>query len=116
MRLVFKRYIGIALVLLVALTGQAMAIARGAPGPAGLVELCTGGGPVMVYVDEDGEPVGAPHLCPEYALSLILQVAEPETQPYRADEPRRLATVRAELQNTELPQPPMLARAPPLAL
>ncbi|MDU9004014.1 hypothetical protein [Sedimentitalea todarodis] len=113
---VFKRYIGTALVLMLALTGQAMAIARGAPGPAGQVELCTGGGPVMVYLDETGAPVGPPHICPDFALSLILQVAEPEMRPQPVDAPYRLATVRADLQNTELPQPPMLARAPPPGL
>lgn len=113
---VFKRYIGVVLVLMVALTGQAMAIARGAPGSTGQVELCTGSGPVMVYVDENGTPVGPPHLCPEFALSLILQVAEPDMLQHHVDAPRRLATVRSDLQNTNLPRPPMLARAPPLGL
>lgn len=58
--------------LLVALTGQAAAVAHAAPGPSGQIELCTGSGPVMVYVDENGEPVGDPVYCPDFALSLIL--------------------------------------------
>lgn len=98
---------------MIVLTGQAMAVARGASGPAGQIELCTGSGPVMVYVDEAGEPVGPPHICPDFALSLILQVAEPDILPQQLDAPRRLATVRADLQNTDLPQPQMMARAPP---
>lgn len=113
---VFKRYIGVLLVVMVALTGQAMAVARGASGPTGQIELCTGSGPVMVYVDESGAPVGPPHICPDFALSLILVVAEPDMPSHLMDAPRRLAPVRADLQNTELPQPPMMARAPPLKI
>ncbi|MBB94403.1 MAG: hypothetical protein CML68_07365 [Rhodobacteraceae bacterium] len=60
---------------LLVLTGQALAHARGAPLPVGLVQLCTGSGPVMVQVDADGQPVDAPHYCPEGALSLLQAVA-----------------------------------------
>lgn len=58
--------------LLIALTGQAAAVAHAAPGPSGQIELCTGSGPVMVYVDANGTPVGDPVYCPDFALSLIL--------------------------------------------
>ena len=58
--------------LLIVVTGQAAAVAHAAPGPMGQIELCTGAGPVMVYLDEDGEPVGPPVYCPDFALSLIL--------------------------------------------
>jgi hypothetical protein len=58
--------------LLIVLTGQAAAVAHAAPGPSGQIELCTGAGPVMVYLDADGEPVGPPVYCPDFALSLIL--------------------------------------------
>lgn len=61
--------------VLVVLTGQAAAMAHGAPGPMGQVELCTGDqGPVMVYLDETGAPTGPPVYCPEFALSLILSI------------------------------------------
>jgi hypothetical protein len=116
MRAVFNRYAGVALILLIALTGQGMAMARTAPGPMGQVELCTGSGPVMVYLDETGAPVAPPHICPDYALSLILMVVEPDFAPERAIAPRRLQPVRADLQNTALPQPRMVARAPPFSV
>ncbi len=58
--------------LLVALTGQAAAVAHAAPAPSGQMEICAGSGPVMVYLDADGEPVGDPVYCPDFALSLIL--------------------------------------------
>ncbi len=75
------RYTGFGLVLLLVLTSQAMAVARGAPSPRGQIELCTGTGPVMVYVDDDGAPVGAPHICPDYALNLLAFVAPPDCAP-----------------------------------
>lgn len=65
------------LALLLAVTGQALAIARGAPLPAGLVQLCTGSGPVMVSLDRNGQPVKPPHYCPEGVLSLLQAVALP---------------------------------------
>ncbi|WP_424984439.1 hypothetical protein [Microbulbifer sp. S227A] len=90
-----------------------MAIARAAPGPAGQIELCTGSGPIMVYVDEAGAPVGPPHLCPDFALSLLLKGGEPQQQEWQAEVSRRLAPVRADLQNTRMPLPRVQARAPP---
>lgn len=66
---------GLTLCLLLVLTGQALAIARGAPLPVGQVELCTGSGPVMVSIGADGAPVTPPHYCPEGVLSLLQAVA-----------------------------------------
>lgn len=99
---------------MIVLTGQAVAVARAAPGPAGQMELCTGNGPVMVYVDNSGAPVSPPHLCPEFALGLLLAVAQPSQFAQKVDVARRLPAVRADLQNTELQLPRMLARAPPV--
>lgn len=59
------------------LTAQAAAVAHAAPGPSGTMELCTGSGPVMVYVDAEGTPIGDPVFCPDYALSLILALDLP---------------------------------------
>ena len=73
-----RRYIAPWLLsLLIVLTGQAAAMAHAAPAPGGQVELCTGDqGPVMVYLDEDGQPTGPPVYCPDFALSLILALAD----------------------------------------
>lgn len=73
-----RPYLAFALCLLMGLTSQSLAVARVSTGPAGQVTLCTGTGPVMVYVDENGAPTGPPHFCPEAALSLIMAVAAPE--------------------------------------
>lgn len=69
------------MVLLVVMTGQAAAVAHAAPGPSGQVELCTGSGPVMVYLDADGQPMGDPVYCPDFALSLILALDLAEAGP-----------------------------------
>ena len=72
--------------LLVALTAQAAAVAHAAPGPSGQIELCSGTGPVMVYVDETGQPVGDPVYCPDFALTLILALDVAPVLPVPADE------------------------------
>lgn len=71
MKRFIQKYVTLALIGVLAFTGQSMAVARGLPGPAGQIVLCTGHGPVMVYVDENGAPTGPPVLCPDGALSLI---------------------------------------------
>lgn len=67
---VLRTHIALLLIAVMTLTGHSMAIARGASGPAGFMELCTGTGPVMVAIDENGEPTGASHICPEFSLML----------------------------------------------
>lgn len=63
------------LALMLALTSQSMAVARGASAATGQMVLCTGTGPVAVYMDADGQPTSAPHICPDSALNVV--VAEP---------------------------------------
>ena len=76
MRALSRHILGYMLGLLIVVTGQAAAVAHAAPGPMGQIELCTGAGPVMVYLDEDGQPTGPPVYCPDFALSLILALAD----------------------------------------
>ncbi|SEQ12101.1 hypothetical protein [Thalassovita taeanensis] len=71
-----RPFLALTLALMLALTGQAMAVARGMPPAAGGMVLCTGTGPVSVLVDADGQPVGPPHICPDCALSLFVALAQ----------------------------------------
>ncbi len=66
-----RTQISILLVVVLVLTGHSMAVARGMPVAAGLMELCTGTGPVMTPVDAHGNPTGPAHICPEFSLSLL---------------------------------------------
>lgn len=63
--------LALGLCALMALTSQTMAVARGAPAPAGMMVICTGTGPVTIQVDSDGQPTGAVHICPDCALGLF---------------------------------------------
>ncbi|TDE39546.1 hypothetical protein [Antarcticimicrobium sediminis] len=76
-----RTYLGLLLVAAMVFTSHSMAMARGATGPAGQIVLCTGTGPVAVYVDEDGQPIGRPHICPDCALHLLAAIAAPDIQP-----------------------------------
>lgn len=57
------RLFAFVLALLVALTSQELAAARGHVGQE--VVLCTGGGLVTVTLDENGKPTGPAHFCPD---------------------------------------------------
>lgn len=89
MRRPFRIHAAIALTVLLILTGQGLAMARGSTGPVGQVVLCAGSGPVVVFLDEDGNPTGPPHFCPDFTLHLIGDATLPE----EAALPRRAAAV-----------------------
>ena len=66
-----RTYLALLLALLLVVTGQSLAVTRGSGGPAGQMVLCTGAGPLMVYVDENGAPTGPPVYCPDFGLTLF---------------------------------------------
>lgn len=62
---------------MVALTSQAMAVARGSADATGQMVICIGAETVTVYTDADGAPTQAPHLCPDCVIHMIADVAAP---------------------------------------
>jgi hypothetical protein len=66
------------LALVVTLTGHASASAQGARDASGQMVICSGTGPVTIYVDEDGQPTKAPHFCPDCVMHLLDAVAGPD--------------------------------------
>ncbi len=109
------RLFGLTLALLIAVTSQQMAMARGmTKDAAGQVILCTGQGPTVVTLDAQGNPTGPLHICPDCALTfadcvpsvstLAMQVVHIETLPQ---------TPARTLQNTVIPTASH-ARGPPL--
>lgn len=72
------------LTLLLILTGQQAALARGAAPTVGQAVICIGHQVVVVHLDADGQPVEEHHLCPDLALMLFagiglpLELPEPE--------------------------------------
>ncbi|MEY8842253.1 hypothetical protein AB9K41_24760, partial [Cribrihabitans sp. XS_ASV171] len=104
------------LALLLALTGQGLAQSRGMSAAVGQMTLCTGTGPVVVYVDDQGQPTKAPHYCPDFALALMAALLPDPASAAPPPEPstlRRFAQDRAEI---PAPRTPRKARAPPLVV
>lgn len=104
------------LALLLIVTSQTMAIARGASGPAGQMILCTGTGPVQVFVDEDGQPTGPPHYCPECALAFADCVDAPNASLRKIETQSRLDPVNVATQARQHRTPRAIARAPPCSV
>ncbi|MFD1882240.1 hypothetical protein [Paracoccus pacificus] len=74
MRLWFR----LALICILILTGQSLAVARGQARADGQIVICAGTAYTTIWVDRDGKPVEQPHLCPDMALGLMAAVAVPQ--------------------------------------
>ena len=70
----FRSTLVLILSALMVLTSLSMAVARTAPDAAGQMVLCSGEGSVVVRVDEDGQPIGPAHYCPDCAMSALTGV------------------------------------------
>ncbi|MEM0948858.1 MAG: hypothetical protein AAGK37_15770 [Pseudomonadota bacterium] len=85
---------------------------RGQADAAGILVICTGHGTVKIYVDAEGEPVPAPHICPDCALCIAALPKSPETAMRAMGVSRHVAL----LARTDRPRPIHTAgqaRAPP---
>lgn len=105
----------ILLSLVLLATGGMMAVARGQTMVAGQIVLCTGTGPVTVNVDENGEPVGPVHICPDCALSLLAAVPAPEHSVAPVERAVSLHFVASVVTAESVGSVPSRARAPPVA-
>lgn len=107
---------GLCLAVLLIVTAQSVAVARGMPGPAGHMVLCTGSGPVMIFVDANGTPTDPPQYCPEGALALLGAVAltaMADARPQGMSRARGLPVAPAEhIRHTHV----ATARGPPLTV
>ena len=111
-----RSFAAIALAFLLVVTSQSMAVARGMPGAAGSVVLCTGTGPVTILTDAEGQPIGPAHICPDCALSLIVtleQGAAVVAHPMGRAEALRVAAVPVVLPRAVRP---FSARDPPAVI
>lgn len=109
----FKSIFGVCLALLLAVTSQSMAVSRGMSTAAGQMVICTGSGPITVYVDADGTPTTAAHSCADciVALTDAVPVQSFELSRQKLAESQKAARVHQALeQNAALG---FCARAPP---
>lgn len=106
----------LALSVLVILTGQGVASSRGVDRVVGQMVLCTGTGPVVVYVDQDGQPTKAPHYCPDYAIGLLGAIlpSDAELSAIPAKSQRNMVLRIESL--IALPLPRLPARSPPVSV
>ena len=102
------------LVVLMLITSASLAVARAAPDPAGHFVLCTGSGPVVLHVDENGDPVGAAHYCPDCAMTLLAAVASQTPQQTNAFEAQQIrfhmpsqSEHAAQLRTAQAREPPL---------
>ncbi len=66
------------------ISGQAIALAKGASPATDYMVLCTGHGTVILFTDQNGDPTAAPHLCPDCTLAALTATPGPDTsvQPF----------------------------------
>ncbi|NIZ14418.1 hypothetical protein [Phaeobacter sp. HF9A] len=112
----FRRYISLLLALALLATGHSAAASRFARDATGQVILCTGTGPVTVYVDAEGQPVGPPHICPDCITHLFdLASAPPLVIPAVPVSFRQAPPLAPRAQHDSAPARTARARAPPSA-
>lgn len=106
----------LALALILALTSQGLAIARGTAPATGSAVICVGGGFATVTIGADGQPVGPAHFCPDGLVAMAI-AAEPPPMPSLVGTLRRMepAPIRRDL---AVPHPWVIpeARGPPPAV
>ncbi|MEM8653413.1 MAG: hypothetical protein AAGF36_01610 [Pseudomonadota bacterium] len=62
-------------------TSHSAAMARGSSHAVDQMVICSGTTVTVVYVDAEGQPIDAPHLCPDCALHLLAALVPAATQP-----------------------------------
>lgn len=113
-RIFARSVLTVLMAVVIALTSLTMAVARGQTRIAGEIVICTGYGVTTISVDENGEPTGPVHICPDMVLAMMAAIDTPVpdfTRPEtvtRAVEPPVVELAGA------LWAPTPRARAPPL--
>jgi len=92
------------------------ASARGASSAVDSMVICIGTGSVVVYVDADGQPTAAPHLCPDCALHLLVGVLPPASLPETITSSGYRNRLVTDLTVTSRSGPSYCARGPPDAI
>jgi hypothetical protein len=106
-------YLALTLALMIALTGHVSAGVKGARDASGQIVICSGNGPVIVYVDDEGQPTKAPHFCPDCVVHLLDAVASPNAMALRAYGGQAFDRLWEVPVLTHWAAPDAMARAPP---
>ena len=108
-----RHALALALALLMGVTSLGFAAARGQARIAGEIVICTGMGVTVVAVDENGNPVGAPHICPDMALALLAAPPLPALALLPPTGAARAADLPEPADAQGRAAPPPAARGPP---
>lgn len=73
--MIMRLSLSLLLTLALAFTSLTMAQARGAAAATGQMVICSGLGTTIIYVDADGQPTQAPHMCPDCLMLLATEGA-----------------------------------------
>lgn len=108
--------LALVLALVVTLTGHASAAAQGARDASGQIVICSGSGPVTIYIDDQGQPTQPPHYCPDCVMHLLDAVPAPDALvlPSYAGQAYDRSWVSLGLHHR--PKLTATARAPPVAV
>lgn len=111
------RVFTILLALLIAVTSQQMAVARGTMlDAAGQVVLCTGHGVQTVTIDHHGDPMETVHICPDCAMTIAVSFDAPVAVQTAVVHVQTLGqTPVCDLQMALVPNA-ALARGPPVSI
>lgn len=111
----YARLLAFTLALLIAVTSQQMAMARGMAKDAnGEVVLCTGQGTLTVALDSSGNPMGPVHICPDCALTFMAFADAPLAATVVVVHMRTLAQTPARALQSPVIPTALRARGPPL--
>ncbi|MGJ8546644.1 MAG: hypothetical protein ACSHWZ_14450 [Sulfitobacter sp.] len=111
-----RRLFHIFLCLTLLLTAQSVAAQRGASAATGQMVICTGTGVMAVFVDAQGQPTTAPHICPDAAFQVPCEAHAPMAVMVRRAARTVLSAApgRAQIRARDVARP--RSRAPPLAV
>ncbi|WP_417473323.1 hypothetical protein [Leisingera sp.] len=112
---VLRRYLGLFLALAVALTAHSAAAAQGGRDATGTMVICTGMGAVVVYTDAEGQPVAAPHYCPDCVTHVLDAVVPPTALPVPGGYAAASVAMDSPVLQGAAPRLHASARAPPAA-
>lgn len=104
------------LILMLALTSQGLAAARGQPRAVSEMVICAGAAVITLSVDRDGKPVTRSDFCPDMAPQLLAAVNMSAPPPVLSDRMARAVLFMPVTRIAGRDAPSAQARDPPLAL
>ena len=104
------------LALLLAFTGQQVALARGQVALRDQAVLCLGGGLVAVTLDAEGKPAGPGHICPDATLAFLPDLNLPQSTSTLVELSQRAVAARQTLWSGQSASVLPPSRGPPLSV